>query len=237
MGIEGIDLSSVVGISFDLWLTLIKPNPQSAEYRAKILAEFFGVRKDAPFARLMKDVSLELDGKSEKSGVNYSCLDRVNLLAQRLGLELPQESAGNEIVHLIQQGVRDFPPSLINPDTLDIFRTLVGRGIKLVLISNTGYPEAGTMRRVLSELGIDGFFSSMIFSSEVGYAKPNSRMFERACSDVGAERHQMLHVGDSLQADYFGALACGIDALWFGSDKPELVPESYHLPSISFLIN
>ena len=208
-------LSGIQCLSFDLWLTLIVPNPDSNQFRATLLAEYFGVQNDDAFIALMRQVSLDLDKKSEETGLNFSCLDRVNLIAESLGRDPLSEAEAHVVVQGIQEGIVQHAPRLIDPDTHRVLQVCQDEGIRLALISNTGYPEAKAMRRVLDALDVSRFFSDLIFSSEVGYAKPSAELFSLISDAQGIDRRAVLHVGDSFRADYHGALNFGFQALLF----------------------
>ncbi|XP_040939087.1 haloacid dehalogenase-like hydrolase domain-containing protein 3 isoform X3 [Gossypium hirsutum] len=59
-------------------------------------------------------------------------------------------------------------------------------------------------------------FDAVIISSEVGYEKPDARIFKAALDQIDVEADKVVHVGDDLKADKVGANAVGIDCcrLW-----------------------
>ncbi len=48
--------TSVSCISFDVWMTLIRPNPKSREARARIVARALGVDPDAELVRSLTTI-------------------------------------------------------------------------------------------------------------------------------------------------------------------------------------
>ena len=62
--------------------------------------------------------------------------------------------------------------------------------------------------------GLEGMFQFVVFSQDYGVEKPNSRLFQIALEKAGCSRHQLLHVGDSLQDDVTGAINAGIRCVW-----------------------
>lgn len=65
---------------------------------------------------------------------------------------------------------------------------------------------------VLEQLAIAHYFQSVTLSGQVGVSKPQAAIFQAALA--GTEPQTALHVGDSFSADYEGALAAGMAALW-----------------------
>ena len=56
---------------------------------------------------------------------------------------------------------------------------------------------------------------SVVISEEVGYLKPDGRLFEHAESAAQESGKDVLYVGDSLRSDVRGALAAGWQAAWY----------------------
>lgn len=94
-------------------------------------------------------------------------------------------------------------------DTNPCLQSLKAMNIKTGLVSNTDT----RMRSVIEDLGISSFLEPVLLSEEQGVEKPSLQIFLRACELAGVQRDEVLHVGDELKADYYGAKACGLSAL------------------------
>lgn len=91
----------------------------------------------------------------------------------------------------------------------------------LHLISN-GFRESQDVK--ISGTNLGGYFQNTILSEEVGVNKPDSAIFEHALQLAGATKSESLMIGDSLEADVYGALNFGMDAIYFnpaGLEKPD----------------
>ena len=91
----------------------------------------------------------------------------------------------------------------------------------LHLISN-GFRESTEIK--ISGTNISGYFQNVIISEVVGVNKPDKAIFEYALNLAGATLLESLMIGDSLEADVYGALNFGMDAIYFnpnGLDKPD----------------
>ena len=89
------------------------------------------------------------------------------------------------------------------------------RRFRLALITN--FDHAPTVYRVLEREGIRAMFDAIVISAEVGWRKPNTRIFQAALDRLGLDAEAMLFVGDDLDADVRGAQALGIDAVWLNN--------------------
>ncbi len=91
----------------------------------------------------------------------------------------------------------------------------------LHLISN-GFKEASQTK--ISNTNIGGYFNHIIISEVVGVNKPDKAIFEHALRLAGAGKDESIMIGDSLEADVYGALNFGMDAIYFnpfGAPKPD----------------
>ncbi len=123
------------------------------------------------------------------------------------------------------------------PEALPVLRALHGQ-LPLVLITNG---PADNQRSQAELLGLTAFFDHILVEGELGYGKPDPRVFRLAEERVGAPPEAWLMVGDNLRADVAGALAAGWRSVWVnrrGAARPaDLAPhfvvESLHeVPAI-----
>ncbi|MGZ3764647.1 MAG: YjjG family noncanonical pyrimidine nucleotidase [Mucilaginibacter sp.] len=94
----------------------------------------------------------------------------------------------------------------------------------LHLISN-GFSESQDIK--ISRTDIGRYFRHVIISEVVGANKPDKAIFEHALNLAGTVKSESIMIGDSLEADVYGALNFGMDAIYFnpaGLNKPDDVP-------------
>lgn len=94
----------------------------------------------------------------------------------------------------------------------------------LHIISN-GFESA--TRRKIAGTGLAQYFQNIIISELVGVNKPDKAIFEHALQLSGAVKEESIMIGDSLEADVYGALNFGMDAIYFNplkASKPDDVP-------------
>ncbi len=96
---------------------------------------------------------------------------------------------------------------------------------RLGLITN-GLSDVQRPRLAASPL--QPYFETFTISDEVGYAKPDVRIFEVAFAEMGnPAKSEVLIIGDSLTSDMQGGLNYNIDTCWF---NPHNKPNSNNLP-------
>ncbi len=95
------------------------------------------------------------------------------------------------------------------PDVIPVLDKL-GPQYSLGLLSNgNGYPD---------RCGLPGRFAFVVFAQDVGVAKPDPAIFLTACRQAGCEPCELLHIGDSLEADVRGANGVGATSIWLNRD-------------------
>jgi FMN phosphatase YigB (HAD superfamily) len=71
------------------------------------------------------------------------------------------------------------------------------------------------------------------WSFEVGAVKPDGRIYEKVCADLGIRPERALIIGDTLDADYYGPKCAGMQAMRLDRNGTKQVPES--IPSLHWL--
>ncbi|WP_374949674.1 YjjG family noncanonical pyrimidine nucleotidase [Mucilaginibacter sp.] len=107
----------------------------------------------------------------------------------------------------------------------------------LHLISN-GFKESTEIK--VAGTNLASYFQNVIISEVVGVNKPDPLIFQHAIDLAGATVQESLMIGDSLEADVRGALAFGMDAIYFnplGLEKPADVPvQINHLKELTLML-
>jgi putative hydrolase of the HAD superfamily len=146
------------------------------------------------------------------------------------GLGLDANDRNKDIIREpYTRALLDFEPSLVE-GAGEVLACLKEKGYKIGLISNTGRTPGETIKLVLQGRGIYGFFDSMVFSNEVGYVKPNRRIFERALEGLGSSAESTAHVGDSMLLDVYGSRTAGMRSILFNkySERFERYASRYY---------
>lgn len=79
----------------------------------------------------------------------------------------------------------------------------------------------------LETIGIRDLFHAVITAADVGAAKPQPVIFEKAVREAGVEPEEVLHVGDHPELDVVGASNAGLRTAWMnrnGEEWPENLP-------------
>ena len=110
------------------------------------------------------------------------------------------------------------PESYISDDILPTLSVLKEEGFPLGLITNRSQP----VTPMLEELNIIDLFDITLTAGEVGYWKPDPRLFQYALQILKIAPDAAVYVGDNYFADVLGSRAAGLTPILF--DPIELYP-------------
>jgi putative hydrolase of the HAD superfamily len=91
------------------------------------------------------------------------------------------------------------------PDTIPTLQALRDRGLRLGIVSDTGFD----LRPAMDLLGLSPFLNTVVMSFEYGVCKPAATVFLTACDQLRVDPERTLMVGDNPLTDS-GAVAAGM---------------------------
>ena len=105
------------------------------------------------------------------------------------------------------------------PNALSVLEYINAKGCKMALVTN-GFKQVQYDK--IRNSGLDAFFKNSVFiSEEVGYHKPNPKMFTAAITSINGRKKETLMVGDNFETDIEGARIFGIDQYYYNpAGKP-----------------
>jgi len=126
------------------------------------------------------------------------------------------------------------PPAVLEPllvecltfevfdDAWVLLRACRQRGIATAVVSDWDCSLAGH----LVALGLADLIDAVVVSAEVGFAKPDVRIFQAALGRIGVGAECALHCGDDPGRDLDGAAAAGVRSVLIDrtDSYPELTP-------------
>jgi HAD superfamily hydrolase (TIGR01549 family) len=93
-------------------------------------------------------------------------------------------------------------------EVIGVLEGLRASGVKIGIVSNLAAPYAGPLLRLLPFVP-----DACAWSFEVGWLKPDPRIFSWVCERLDVAPSGALMVGDTFADDYAGALASGLHAM------------------------
>ena len=213
-----VDHSNYKHFSFDLWLTLIKSNPQFKQKRNLLFKDFFEI--DSSMEKVSKVVryyDVLCNNVNEKVGLNFNTFEIYCLILNALNVDNFCLEKLKEFYVETETLFMEFKPNLIHQNTDKLFKEIKEEKKTISILSNTGFIKGLTLRKLLSYYELDEYLSFQIYSDETGFSKPNNEMFKLVYERVSflneIKKQEILHIGDNETADYQGAINFGFNAL------------------------
>jgi len=218
---------TVRAITFDFWSTLFRDANGDARWESRIkTAVALTGRAPEIIRQHLMDISHEFFKHHIGQQRTLGPEDAVGLLCERLGctLSLADTSA---LCHVMGTTILDHSPEP-EPGALEAVAAAAAR-VPVGLISDAGISPGSSLRALLERHGFDRYLKTMVFSDEVGAAKPQAITFQTAAEALGVEPRDLLHIGDLEPTDIAGirelggtaALFAGINARFLGSTTAE----------------
>jgi len=210
-------------ITFDFWNTLYaEPIDGSAETSR---AERMAIIRDAVAVCGLAPTDEELLAawhsgftaylEAWHQGRHFGALEQVGHVLDRFGVA-PLDGIVERTARRIEEAGAHANLQL-QPGAAEVIPTLTRAGIKLGLISDTGLTPGRILLGFLRRDGLLPYFSSLTFSDETGFPKPDPRMFHRTLAPLGVLPAEAAHVGDTPRTDIAGAKAVGMRAIRFAA--------------------
>ena len=141
------------------------------------------------------------------TGITFKEFDDIRIALAKLGLD------GNSAA-IKYFGLTKTPwhseDELPYSDTQSTLAALVDKGYKLGIIANQ---KLGTKER-LDSWGLRQYFDVIAGSAEIGYAKPDKEIFEKAFELAKCTAAESMMVGDRLDNDIIPAKSLGMKTVW-----------------------
>ena len=122
------------------------------------------------------------------------------------------------IEYLYQERIKEksIPFKTIRSDIIRLLQFLQERNIRIGLISNCSEEEV----RFWNDSKLAHLFDSVIFSYDVGFAKPEKEIYLMGCEELVVEPSDSIFIGDGGSNELDGAVNAGMisyHATWFNS--------------------
>jgi putative hydrolase of the HAD superfamily len=152
----------------------------------------------------------------------------------RLGFETDAEDL--RVKTAVAVFFQDYLNSIEPNQCAEQMLTRISRQYKTGLVSNFTY--APVIYAALRKLKINKFFNAVLVSEEVGWRKPNRKIFEEALRRLDVNAEETVYVGDCPSEDIGGASTMGMSTVFVPSQfysledlaeskqKPDLIVEN-----------
>lgn len=148
--------------------------------------------------------------------VTWTVSDRLAVLFTGLGVSLPEDRLKKLILELEDM------ETVIRPDPIPGVHealTELKKHYRLAVISDAIYSPGRALRELLRGIDLLNIFEVFIFSDEMGFCKPDPRVFTTAADRLGVPIENIVHIGDRDHNDVKGPQRLGARAVLFTATR------------------
>lgn len=144
-------------------------------------------------------------------------------------LGIPPEGRGAASARIAAEHRQSNLWSRAYADAAATLEALARRGYRMGVVSNAD----GRVRGLLERAGLSPFLEIVVDSSEVGFEKPDPRVFHAATARLDLPPSACAYIGDIYEIDVLGARGAGLRAVLIGTGAaPEGVERVRKLPEL-----
>jgi putative hydrolase of the HAD superfamily len=143
----------------------------------------------------------------------------VGLALARLGVDKPELAAKIAGVYGREREAGMQPL----PDAIDTVRRLREAGCRLALLTNGA---GAAQRRKIVRFGLSDLFDAILVEGEVGYGKPDERIYRLALEALAVDPQDAWMAGDNLEWDVAAPQKIGLFTVWIDGTGKGLPPSS-----------
>lgn len=229
--------SNIKHYSFDFWNTIAFSNPRFKKERSKYIYKILkhSIEKEH-INMVFAQIGVEYNNLMENQSIILSPETLYYKVFQQLNYQ--EEVNIEKILGEIENLFLKYPP-IIASEFLTFLKFINEENKTISITSNTAFVPGFVIQKFLGSIGLLDNFKFCLFSDSEGLAKPNKSIFNNVFINAKSIQpnlnlDEILHVGDSLNADYNGAKNAGLEAfnLIFNSPSPPF-KERFALHSIT----
>ncbi len=206
-------------------------------------------RSDSALTNKLREYDIELDSRTFRTRLHQYYDQREQDFRETtyhfVLRELLEELGYAEVDESILRSALDAMFSItqtnwiLEEDTLATLQKLKSNKYQLGIFSNAG--DDRDVQVLIENFGIRSYFDFVLTSAACYYRKPHPRAFEMALAQWSIRPSDAVMVGDSLEADIYGAKILDMQTIWlrrraqFNADDEQRIKPDFSLPSLNEL--
>ncbi|MGB3652553.1 MAG: HAD family hydrolase [Rivularia sp. (in: cyanobacteria)] len=148
---------------------------------------------------------IKADGKNP---AYYECLPSVLSYLEKL----PQVKLSASELNFLEQVFANHEVGIISPKYIEVLHQL-RKTHRLGIVSNI-WSKKEIFLKEFDKVGIRDLFDIIVFSSDYGWIKPSTKLFNKAIDFFDVEREKIVYIGDHIMRDVGGAKTAGLSTVW-----------------------
>jgi len=201
-------------ILFDLGNTLVRYY-ERAEFPGILEQAINRVQdylREADLLEVSPDSVWKRVGEENHESPDYAVRPMANRLARIFHLDPEDDRLMMAVCRRFMEPI--FALAYRYDDTLPVLKELGEMGVRKAIISNTPWGSPGSLwREEIGRLGLADQAEVVVFCADVGWRKPDRRIFEFALEKLQASPQDCVFVGDDPRWDRVGPESVGMKSI------------------------
>ena len=214
----------IKGITFDLWDTVFiddsdEPKRKEAGRPTKAIERRQLVKRFVDKYKIISQEIINAVFDTQDAAfrlawhelhVTWTVKERLEIILKGLGVSLPENELA-ELVILHEEMELEFRPDFI--DGVHEAIKILSKEYKLGVISDAIFSPGRSLKKLLEDEGLLQYFTTFVFSDEVGCSKPAECVFNAAKEGLGFDFNEIVHIGDREHNDILGPEKMGMHSI------------------------
>jgi putative hydrolase of the HAD superfamily len=199
-------------VLFDLDYTLLRPSDQFEAPGYQRTGARFGLRLDPARWPLAERAAYEAVGRRRQLTGDAHDDGLLGVIARAVieGLGGGEPDAVTAAAAAITEAWSRAENFGLYDDVVPCLRRLKEAGVRMAVVSNA---IGHSLEEVVAHFALDPYLEFALSSADTGRIKPSPEMYDAALRAAGVAAREAVMVGDSIEDDVRGALACGCGAV------------------------
>lgn len=178
---------------------------------------------------LVNQIIFTVSRKIKADGKNPAYYESLPSVLSYLQKHPQAKSLPASELNLLEQVFANHEIGVISDKHIEILYEL-RKTHRLGIISNI-WSKKEIFLKEFDRVGIRDLFEIIIFSSDYGWIKPSTKLFNKAIDFFDVERDKIVYIGDHIMRDVGGAKKAGLSTVWINRRGKQL-NESMEIPDL-----
>ncbi|MEM6404012.1 MAG: HAD family hydrolase [Cyanobacteria bacterium P01_D01_bin.116] len=178
---------------------------------------------------LVNNIIFTVSRRIKADGKNPAFYDNLPSVISYLQKHPQTKDLSVNEIDLLEQVFATHEVGVISQEHVEVLHQL-RKTHRLGIISNI-WSRKDIFLKEFDRVGIRDLFEIIIFSSDYGWIKPSTKLFNQAIEHFDVEREKIVYIGDHIMRDVGGAKTAGLSTIWINRRGKQL-NQSMEIPDL-----
>ncbi|MEM7716830.1 MAG: HAD family hydrolase [Cyanobacteria bacterium P01_A01_bin.68] len=169
---------------------------------------------------LVNNIIFTVSRRIKADGKNPAFYERLPSVISYLQKHPQAKDLSVNEINLLEKTFAKHEVGVISQSHVEVLRKL-RKTHRLGIISNI-WSVKDIFLKEFDRVGISDLFDTIAFSSDYGWIKPSTKLFNQAIEHFNVEREKIVYIGDHIMRDVGGAKTAGLSTVWINPRRKQL---------------